>query len=219
MNDDELIEGLGEALTSDTPASPPQERIDAFRQLVVEARDEAATTAVAAVSGPAERGGSESADVVRLRRTTGRRTVWVAAAAAAVAFVVGAVGAIAVRNGGDSEGIVEYAGPITAASGATGELSVVKTGIGRVVSLDTTDLAILPTGEYYEIWFVAPDDSPGAPDRISAGTFHPDAEGRSDVTFAAAVDPALYPVVEVTAEPGDGDPAVGGPVVLRVTIR
>ena len=76
-------------------------------------------------------------------------------------------------------------------------------------------LPILPTGEYYQVWFVGPDDEPGAPDRISAGTFHPDPQGRSDVRFAAAVDPALYPIVEITAEPGDGDPLPTGPVVLR----
>ncbi len=35
------------------------------------------------------------------------------------------------------------------------------------------------------------------------------------MTFAAAVDPALYPVVSVTAEPGDGDPRATGPEVLR----
>ena len=54
---------------------------------------------------------------------------------------------------------------------------------------------------------------PSEPD--SAGTFHPDEDGRSFVRFAAAVDPALYPVVTVTAEPSDGDPRATGPEVLR----
>ena len=35
------------------------------------------------------------------------------------------------------------------------------------------------------------------------------------VTFAAAVDPAKYPVLSVTAEPGDGNPEPTGPEVLR----
>ena len=68
------------------------------------------------------------------------------------------------------------------------------------------------------MWFVAADDSPDSPDRISAGTFHPDPSGRSDVRFAAAVNPELYPIVEITAEPGDGDPLPNGPVVLRAEI-
>lgn len=86
---------------------------------------------------------------------------------------------------------------------------------GRVVTLRSSELAVLPEGEYYALWFVGPEDSPADPDRISAGTFHPDAQGRTDVTFHAAVDPAKYPVVAVTEEPGDGDPAPTRPDVLR----
>jgi hypothetical protein len=98
---------------------------------------------------------------------------------------------------------------------AAAEVEVRKTGIGRVVSLSSGTLPILPKGEYYELWFVGPGDRPGRPNRISAGTFHPDENGRSNVTFAAAVDPTLYPVLSVTAEPGDGDPRPTGLEVLR----
>ena len=50
--------------------------------------------------------------------------------------------------------------------GRTGEpsaarLTVVRTGIGRVIELDTDELPILPVGEYYEVWFVAPDENDG----------------------------------------------------------
>ena len=65
--------------------------------------------------------------------------------------------------------------------------------------------------ELYEVWFVATDDSPATPHRISAGTFHPDPDGHSDVQFTAAVNPALFPIVEITAEPGDGNPVATGP--------
>ncbi len=99
----------------------------------------------------------------------------------------------------------------------TAQADVTKTGIGRVIRFDTTKLPILPKGEYYELWFVGPGDSPSQPNRISAGTFHPDEHGRSRVTFAAAVDPAKYPVLSVTAEPGDGDPSPSGPDILRST--
>jgi Anti-sigma-K factor rskA, C-terminal len=114
----------------------------------------------------------------------------------------------------------EYDGTLVGPTGepTSAELSVVKTGIGRVVELATDELPILPTGEYYEMWFVAPDDSVPAPRRISAGTFHPDPNGRSFVRFAAAVDPAKYPTVEITDEPADGDPEATGVVVLRTTI-
>ncbi|CAA9484760.1 MAG: hypothetical protein AVDCRST_MAG30-1020 [uncultured Solirubrobacteraceae bacterium] len=107
------------------------------------------------------------------------------------------------------------------APGGGGQASadVFFTGIGRVIEFDTDDLPILPEGEYYEVWFVGPDDRRGAPDRISAGTFHPDEEGRSRVSLTAAVDPKKYPGVAVTAEPGDGDPAPAGADLLRGRVR
>lgn len=79
-------------------------------------------------------------------------------------------------------------------------------------------LPILPKGEYYELWFLAPDDRPGSPDRVSAGTFHPDLNGNTDVTFSAAVDPTIPTRVEVTAEPGNGNPQPSGKVVLRAKV-
>ena len=83
-----------------------------------------------------------------------------------------------------------------------------------VIKLQTDELPILPKGDYYELWFVGPGDTPARPNRISAGTFHPDENGRSEVTFAAAVDPALFPVLSVTAEPATAT-APTGPEVLR----
>ncbi|WP_371683476.1 anti-sigma factor [Solirubrobacter soli] len=67
----------------------------------------------------------------------------------------------------------------------------------------------------YELWFVAPDDRPGRPHRVSAGTFHPDANGRGEVRLLAAADPKVYPRLSVTLQPADGDPRTIGPEVLR----
>jgi anti-sigma-K factor RskA len=133
-----------------------------------------------------------------------------AAAAAALAFVAGAQ---LDRAGGT----VELQAVLSAPRGVPAQASVEvrKTGIGRVIHFETDDLPILPMGDYYELWFVGPGDTRSTPNRISAGTFHPDEQGRSDVRFAAAVDPALYPVLSVTAEPGDGNPERTGPEVLR----
>jgi hypothetical protein len=83
------------------------------------------------------------------------------------------------------------------------------------VTLRSDELPVLPTGEFYELWFVGPGDSAAKPNRISAGTFHPDAEGNSDVRFHAAVDPAKYRVIAVSEERGDGDPQPTRPDVLR----
>lgn len=92
---------------------------------------------------------------------------------------------------------------------------VVKQGIGREISFRSDRLSPLPKGQYYELWFVGPGDSRSRPNRISAGTFHPDPQGRSRVRFTAAVDPRKYPILTVTAEPADGDPRPSAREVLR----
>ena len=135
--------------------------------------------------------------------------------AGAAALVAVAVVAVTFLRGGQA-GVLEIQTVLQAPAGpAAASVEVRKTGIGRVVTLESTSLPILPKGDYYELWFVGPGDRPGSPNRISAGTFHPDEDGRSFVRFAAAVDPVLYPVLTVTAEPGDGEPRPTGPEVLR----
>ena len=199
--DDELSEILARALGEDAPPEPPGDRIAALRRRAEERRDDSPTPS------PVSRG--------RHGRT------WLAVAAAVVAVLAG-FGVIRLLDPdeGGVAGDIEFDGSMTGPDGQTAdaELTVVGTGIGRVVNLRTGALPILPTGEYYEVWFIASDDSTGAPDRISAGTFHPDPHGRSDVRFAAAVNPELYPVVVITAEPGDGNPLPTGPVVLSARI-
>jgi hypothetical protein len=189
FSDDELGDRL--ALVLDiAPPAPPADRVAALR-----ARAEAARRR-------------------RRRQPAGR---WFALAAAVVALLAGAV---VMRNARDAPDEVEFAGVMAGPDGepAAADLRVVATGIGRVVDLDAEALPILPTGELYEVWFVGPGETPERPNRISAGTFHPDADGRTDVRMTAAVDPSLFPVVEVTAEPDDGDPRPAGPVVLRAVI-
>jgi len=145
-----------------------------------------------------------------LRRRHWMRPAFGAAALAAAAAIL----LLAVRAGGPA-GELELQAVLGSPNGAEATVEVRKTGIGRVIQLQTDELPILPKGDYYELWFVGPRDTPASPNRISAGTFHPDEKGRSHVTFTAAVDPALYPVLSVTAEPGDGDPRPTGPEVLR----
>ncbi|WP_420451819.1 anti-sigma factor [Ilumatobacter sp.] len=207
MRDDELNDALRDALLGPVP-DVDERRVDALRAAVDGRRDAAEVDDE-----------HPSSDPVPLddRRRRRRRLVPVTAVAATILLVVGGAVALRIARQGDATDGVEYAGPIAGPAGS-GELRVVETGIGRVVDLDTRALEILPTGEYYEVWFVADDDTPERPNRISAGTFHPDPGGRSRVTFAAAVDPARYPTVEITAEPGDGDPAPTGPTVMTADI-
>lgn len=205
MHDDELTAALRHALV-DPVADIDERRVDAIRAAAAARQQETA----------AERS-PEAPTNLEDRRQARRRFVPITAVAATILLVVG--GAIALQSTRDdttSDGL-EYAGPISGPAGS-GELRVVKTGIGRVIDLDTEALDILPTGEFYEMWFVADTDTSDTPNRISAGTFHPDLDGRSQVTFAAAVDPAKFPTIEITAEPADGNPAPSGTTVMSADV-
>jgi len=222
--DDELLDQLAGALTP-PDREPPVDRVSALRI----AAEQRATTA-----GGAGAGGGAGAVPLSSRRSAraGRRrgrTGRIAAIAVGVAAVAGAfvLGGGLFRDADDPSpddllagGTIEFETTLQAPDGdAKAQATGILTGIGRTVQLRTDDLAILPKGEFYELWFVGPDDSPRTPNRISAGTFHPDDDGRSFVDLTAAVDPALYPELSVTAEPGDGDPRATGTEVLRADIE
>jgi len=210
----ELARGLG------APPSPPV-GLGARTLLAVQAA--AAATASAASTAPAEATAPASA---RRRSVPARQPWWRALGPRPIAIGLATVIAVGVattslleeENGPGSAGL-EVVATLRSAAGANAAVEVTKTGIGRVVRFDTTDLPILPKGEYYELWWVGPGDRRGRPNRISAGTFHPDEQGRSRVTFAAAVDPAVYPRLAVRAEPGDGNPSPHGADVLRGAVR
>lgn len=232
--DHELEEAVASMLAA-PDAEPRPSAIDRIRAEAEARRDAAASANSAPVPSPApnrpdtvepdtiEPGPAVVARGERAGALTSRW--WLAAAAAVVvAFALGTVLGWAVGDDGEladsfgPDAVVEFDGTMSGVAGDDARLLVVKTGIGREITLTTDELEILPTGEYYEVWFVAPDDTPDAPNRISAGTFHPDADGRSNVRFAAAVDPALFPTIQITAEPEDGDPRSSGRVLLEATI-
>jgi anti-sigma-K factor RskA len=155
---------------------------------------------------------------VRLPRWSWPRRLAIVGAATA-ALAVGVFGGMLVDRDAGLPGTPELEAALDSPSGATATASVRMTGVGRVIDFRSDNLPILPKGEYYELWFVGKGDRRKAPNRISAGTFHPDENGRSNVRFAAAVDPAAYPRLAVTAEPGDGDPRHSGRTVLVSTVQ
>ena len=197
-SDDELLDDLAAALRPPDRAPRP-DRVAALRAAATHRAE--ISVAVALVPAPPL-----------------RRAVLAALTAASVvaAFFVG--GAVVDRAPEDPPPL-EFSAVLTNPDGsARAEVEGVALGIGRLVRLESDDLPILPVGDYYEVWFVGPGDAPGAPNRISAGTFHPDADGFSGIELTAAVDPTKYPVMAVTAEPGDGDPTPSGSDVLRAEL-
>jgi anti-sigma-K factor RskA len=94
--------------------------------------------------------------------------------------------------------------------GAQVSATVRTTGVGREVTIEITRLRDPRPDGLYELWFLARDGR-----RVSAGTFHPDDEGRGTVRLVGAADPQVYGRIRVSLEPADGNPRRQGPDVLR----
>lgn len=151
---------------------------------------------------------------------TQRRPHIVAWAAVAAGLALAFVGGARLGDDGNDRaaGVAEFSSTLELDGSGIITVEGRKLGIGRTVAIRTSDLPILPVGDFYEVWFLAPGDTPDEPNRVSAGTFHPDEDGNTDVMLTAAVDPTKFPVIAITAEPADGDPASSGTEVARGTL-
>ena len=98
----------------------------------------------------------------------------------------------------------------------TGEVRVRMTGIGRLISFRSDELLDPSDRRVLRAVVRRPRRLAETPNRISAGTFHPNERGRPGSMPTAAADPAKYPILSVTAEPGDGNSGPTGPEVLRL---
>lgn len=220
-SDDELLDTLTGALV-DLDRNPPPERVAALRA-AVEDRRRAEPPAITPMEARTEHrpGGAVGGRLRRLQRSTPSSRlapVVVGGALAAAAVLVAVLGMAALRAT-DEPGVLEFDQALDGLDGrSVGDVRGVRVGTGRIVRIQSEDLPILPTGEFYEVWFATAQDTVGEPDRISAGTFHPDTEGRTDVELSAAVDPSRYPILIISSEPGDGDPSPSPTEVARVDL-
>ncbi len=147
----------------------------------------------------------------RIRRGTGRAALGIGVAAVAVAAAVALVVGLWPSPGPAPDARVALASDV---AGRTGTVALRRTDSGVVIDLAVNGLAPSRGGEHYECWYVSAGDAPGAPDRISAGTFTVGADGRAHVQMVTAADPAEYPRIIVSREALGGDPnSMGKPVL------
>lgn len=152
----------------------------------------------------------------RAEQPTGRllgrsRTPLLAAAAALVGIVFGA-GLTALIAGNDDDGGQVVARTRLAAlpdHSGSGEASVVGTGSARVLVLDVSGLT--RGSGFYEVWLLDAD----AQRLVSLGLLD-GSTGR--FPLPPQVDVAQFPVVDISLEPVDGDPAHSGDSVVRGTL-
>jgi Anti-sigma-K factor rskA len=93
--------------------------------------------------------------------------------------------------------------------GAKGEASVVSTGSGRQLAVNVSRLS--STGGFYEVWLI----DRGVKKMIPLGILRGD---RGEFAIPEGVDLGQYPIVDVSAEPLDGNPQHSGKSLLRGTI-
>jgi hypothetical protein len=212
-DDDELsVIALGE------PARPEDEehlngcahcrsRLDQLTAVVASARSitaddrpvpppPATWTAIADELG-VDAGGTVTVLADRPRRS--RPTWLVAAAAAAVGVVAGAVVTAGLTGGAGSADLVASAAldPI-ADSGFVGTAAVEQTADGAVLRIAVPDLPPVEDG-YYEVWMASPDTTT----MVAIGTLNPGQEGT--FTLPAGMAVTDFPVVDVSVEHFDGD--------------
>jgi anti-sigma-K factor RskA len=142
----------------------------------------------------------------RARRWTATAP-WVAVAAVAAAVVLAAVFAFPRAETRQ----LQLTGTDFAAN-ATAIATIRTTPSGEDITLDISGLPEPPPGHFYQGWVrqgTEPTDN-----AVTIGTFHMRG-GDDEVTLWAGVDIDDFPVLTVTLEPDDGDPASSGQVVLR----
>jgi hypothetical protein len=139
----------------------------------------------------------------RRRQIQMRRTVRAGAAAllAAAAVVIG----IVVTRGPATTDVVLAGTRLAPAASATAKLHATPSGLA--IELDVSKLPPSPPGFYYQAWMKGPHGL------VTIGTFHMHG-GPGTVELWSAVSLADYPVITVTREPEDGNPASSGQVVL-----
>jgi hypothetical protein len=193
-----VVAGARSVTPEDTPVAPRPQVWEAVAAELELGRDRSAAP-----------GTSEAAAVVPLARPR-RRTALLVAAAAIVGLLVGSVVTGLVVSRGGPGGVVASAdlAALPERQG-TGAAEVVGSGDRRELRLDVTGLT---TGDgFYEVWLLDADGKR----LVSLGLLD---GSTARFPLPPQVDLADFPVVDVSLEPADGNPAHSGDSIVRGTL-
>jgi hypothetical protein len=157
---------------------------------------------------PAPQAASAGAEVVTL---DSRRRVWkvLAAVAAVVLLVVGAVG-IANRSSGSGTELVASTDLSLLKGGGAGTAELVKRSDGMHLVVDVSGLSPAERADFYELWLLTPDGK----DPQSLTKFTKD-KGTIDAPIPPGTSTKRYPVVDISEQLNDGGEAHSGKSILR----
>jgi hypothetical protein len=152
------------------------------------------------------------------RRRTGRgprasrgRLLLASAAAALVGAGI-ALGAVALAHrGGDGTPVADARLQALGGNGTTGTAVVVEHA-DHSLELDVTLAGGSPGSGYYEVWLA----DPGLARMVAVGVLH---DGRGALQLPSGLSVRSYPVVDVSDEPLDGNPAHSSDSVARGELR
>jgi anti-sigma-K factor RskA len=164
------------------------------------------------------------ARVQRAARKTATKTAWrrwsprrtLSAAAAVVAAAVAAITLILAQ----SAPALAFTIPLHAHHGitASGQAVAHQAASGWSITLAVHGMPKLRPGQFYECWYAKPDNRPGHPDLITAGTFTVSSDGNAIVSMWSAADPRAFPEMEITIEMA-GDAGQHGEILLSGTAQ
>jgi anti-sigma-K factor RskA len=208
----EEFRSLPELLATATPAIPLP---DALRDRTLAAVRQSAAQAEPAPAAPAAEAPAPAAPAPALPRRPWWRRRWLVIAVAAAALMAALAVPGALLLFGDDGGEVTRLTLVAAEGGSgRGQVIVTQTAAGRTFDVRIQGLRPPPPGSLYELWAVHPNDTLERPQRVSLGTFTTGADGSAHLTAFTAAPADRFPVVGVTQEPVDGNPARTGPRTL-----
>jgi anti-sigma-K factor RskA len=209
----EELGGLPALLAQAAPATPVPDGLRARTLTAVRERAaEAERARMAAETGAAAE--TSVAEAPTPVRRLWWRQRWLAVAVAAALVVALAIPGALLLLGGDGGEVTRLT--LVAAEGGRGrgQVTITRTPAGRSFDVRIEGLDPPPAGSLYELWAVSPQDTLERPQRVSLGTFTVGADGSTHLTAFTAAPADRFPVVGVTLEPVDGNPARTGPRVL-----
>jgi hypothetical protein len=202
------------ALATPAPAVAPPPRvweaIAASTGVAVAPRSTAEAPVPAAAPGAVEAPSPAPTPLAARSRFGLRRPSlrWPAVAAAVLVGVAVGGGAVAItqRQGGAGTVVAQTALDPLSGAPASGRATVREEGSTRVLQIDLR--APVPRDGYYEVWLM----ETGAQLMVPVGVLH---TGDTTLPLPDGLDLTAYPLVDVSVEPLDGNPAHSGDSVAR----